>query len=71
MGITTAARGWVGLSPAEDKLEDMDVSLIKEGRYFQDLLTAKPLDIQHFLGYKMKDLDIVFPRIPHNTMWVQ
>ena len=34
------------------------------GHYFQDLLRAKPLDIHHFLGYQMKDLDIVFPRIP-------
>ena len=41
------------------------------GHYFQDLFTAKPLDIHHFLGYEMKDLDIVFLRIPHNTMWVQ
>ena len=38
------------------------------GHYFQDLFTAKPLDIQNFLGYQMKDLDIVFPRIPHNTL---
>ena len=34
------------------------------GHYFQDLFTAKPLDIHHFLGYQMKDLVIVFPRIP-------
>ena len=40
------------------------------GHYFQDLFTAKPLDTHHFLGYKMKDLDIIFKRIPHNTMWV-
>ena len=32
------------------------------GHYFQDLFTAKPLDIHHFLGYQMKDLDIVFPK---------
>ena len=38
------------------------------GHYFQDLFTAKPLDIHHFLGYQMKDLDIVFPKIPHNTL---
>ena len=38
------------------------------GNYFQDLFTAEPLDIHHFLGYQMKDLDIVFPKIPHNTL---
>ena len=38
------------------------------GHYFQDLFTAKPLEIHHFLGYQMKDLDIVFPKIPHNTL---
>ena len=38
------------------------------GHYFQDLFTAKLLDIHHFLGYQMKDLDIVFPKIPHNTL---
>ena len=64
----------IELSQCKDKLEDMDASLIKEGvrvtggHYFQDLFTAKPLDIQNFLGYQMKDLDIVFPRIPHNTL---
>ena len=35
------------------------------GHYFQDLFTAKPLDIHHFLGYQMKDLEIVFLMIPH------
>ena len=38
------------------------------GHYFQDLFTAKPLDIHHLLGYQMNDLDIVFPKIPHNTL---
>ena len=38
------------------------------GHYFQDLFTAKLLDIHHFLGYQMKDLVIVFPRIPHNPL---
>ena len=38
------------------------------GHYFQDLFTAEPLDIHHFFGYQMKDLDIVFPKIPHNTL---
>ena len=38
------------------------------GHYFQDLFTAKPLDAHHFLRYEMIDLDIVFPRIPHNPL---
>ena len=38
------------------------------GHYFHDLFTAKPLDIHHFFGYQMKDLVIVFPRIPHNLL---
>ena len=38
------------------------------GHYFQELFTAKPMDIQIFLGYQMKDLDILFPQIPHNTL---
>ena len=38
------------------------------GHYFQDLFTATPLDIHNFLGYQMKDLNIVFPKIPHNTL---
>ena len=61
---------YVCMCSGKDKLGDMDVSLIKEGvrHYFQDLFTAKPLDIHHFLGYQMKDLDIVFPKIPHNTL---
>ena len=58
---------------AKDKLEDMNVSLIKRGHmsgghYFQDFFTAKLLDIHNFLGYQMRDLVIVFPKIPHNTL---
>ena len=41
------------------------------GHYFQDLFTAKPLDIYHFLGYQTKDLNIVFSKIPHDALWVQ
>ena len=58
---------------AKDKLEDMDISLIKDNvflLFFQDLFTVKPLNIHHILGYEMEDQDIVFPMIPHNTIWV-
>ena len=42
----------------KDKLEDMDVSLIKVGVravaiIYRNLFTAKPLDMHHFLGYEM------------------
>ena len=41
------------------------------GHYFQDLSTAKPLNLDHFFGYQMKDLTIIFPLIPHDLIWVQ
>ena len=53
----------------KDKLEDMDVSLIKESvravaiTYRNFLIATGPQDMHHFLGYEMEDLDIVFPRI--------
>ena len=44
------------------------ITRTSSGHYFQNLFTAKPLDIHHFLGYQMKDLDIVFPLVPHNPI---
>ena len=41
------------------------------GHYFQDLFTAKPLDIHHLLGYQMNDLDIVFPKHSWQFTWLQ
>ena len=45
----------------------MDVSLVKEGVR----VVAIIIRIHNFLGYEMKYMDIVFQRIPHNTVWAQ